>query len=327
MKLKQLRSVKFDALTHIYVTTDGRFLEGVTALMKNQGLYPKEYDKVSEEVLHRAAARGSAVHQMLEEYDNEGKTVTQREYSWIDGSGNRQTETTDFSVELKSYSALGLQVIASEYLVSDKSMVASSIDKVVYVDENTVDLADIKSTSTFHNDIVSWQLSIYKVLFERQNPDIKVRSIYGVHVKKGQAKIIPLVAKPESAIDLLFECERTGNKFLELYNEDRHAPDTSGIIPASLVPQLFDTECRIISAREQIKQWEAEVAEYRDQIYQRMVAAGIDEIAIGAGKYKVKLPYTKNVIDTAALKRDGLYDSYVKQTEIKGTVNFTNKNK
>jgi hypothetical protein len=96
-----------------------------------------------------------------------------------------------------------LEHLCSEYLVSDLERYASCIDKVYFVDENTVDIADIKTTYKFDKEYVSWQLSIYAYLFERQNPTIKVRNLYGLHLRRGEGKMIEVVRKDDLVVEAL----------------------------------------------------------------------------------------------------------------------------
>lgn len=177
--------VCFDAETHTY-TLGGRELSGITALLRDK-LFPTTYDGVDAQVLANAAAYGSAVHRMCERYDTLG------EYP--------DNEDLHAYVELKVEEYLTHQ--ASEYLVSDLEHYASCIDKVYYVDENTVDIADIKTTYKFDKEYVSWQLSIYAYLFERQNPTIKVRNLYGLHLRRGEGKMIEVVRKDDLVVEAL----------------------------------------------------------------------------------------------------------------------------
>ena len=59
--------VYFDDITHSYLTNDGEFLIGVTSLMRKHGLSP-DYSSIPEDVLQKAAERGSKVHKDIELY-------------------------------------------------------------------------------------------------------------------------------------------------------------------------------------------------------------------------------------------------------------------
>lgn len=179
--------VCFDAEAHTY-TLGGRELSGITGLLRDK-IFPTTYDGVDAQILANAAAYGSAVHRMCERYDTVGEYPDNEDLHAYVGIKNEENLTHQ----------------ASEYLVSDLEHYASCIDKVYYVDENTVDIADIKTTYSFDKEYVSWQLSIYAYLFERQNPTIKVRNLYGLHLRRGVGKMIEVVRKDDLVVeDLLY---------------------------------------------------------------------------------------------------------------------------
>ena len=318
MKLAKCK-VSFDEPTHTYLY-EGRYLEGVTAMLKAQGL-SVPYANISRATLDHAAARGTAIHKTLEAYDN-GEPLVVPVSVFNPSLGD--FEAFDTSGELKAYRNLGLDVVASEYLVSDYKIIASAIDKVVYVDENTVDLADIKSTSTYHADNVSAQLSVYAYLFEKMNPKIKVRNLFGIHVRDGQAKIKPAQRYPKDWVELLLQCEATrlasGDEmgvFLDLYN-----PEASMEEAMIVSDQMIADEMNLAQAEALVKTLKAALEEKRAELYEYMMSSGKAEIAVPGGRFKLKLPTTRSGVDAAALKKDGLYDKYAKTTEVKGSVSF-----
>ena len=65
MKLKQNKKVFFSDIVHCYLNDKGEELIGVTSLMKKHGL-GADYSGIPQDVLERAAERGSRVHRLLE---------------------------------------------------------------------------------------------------------------------------------------------------------------------------------------------------------------------------------------------------------------------
>jgi hypothetical protein len=171
--------VRYDAIAHTYTAPDGRQLRGITGLLKER-LGLGSYDGVSEEVLQRAAERGTEVHRLCEEWDNIGQYP----------EGNADAE---------AYIALqadnDLRHVCSEYLVSDGHTYASPIDKV-FKRGHVYDLADIKTTYRLDKEYVSWQLSVYAFLFELQNPLLSVGNLYAIHLRNGKAKMVAVERKP-----------------------------------------------------------------------------------------------------------------------------------
>lgn len=179
--------VLFDKESHTY-SYNGRKMEGITKMLRKR-LFPAEYAGVPQEVLDAAAARGTAIHEACEDADNGLPVVT------------------EYLAEVKAYERerdkKELRHLASEYLVTDKTYFASAIDKIYKVDDATVDLGDVKTTSTLNKEYVSWQLSIYAHLFEKQNPDIKVRHLYAIHIRDGKCRIVRVKRKSDTEVEKL----------------------------------------------------------------------------------------------------------------------------
>lgn len=319
MKLKRNTKVQFDALTHSYFCGD-KELVGVTTLLGHQGLSP-DYSGIDPHVLAHAAARGTAVHRLLEDYDNGKQTVNP--VTVDDNEGG--TLTYDAADELKAYKKLGLEVIASEYLVSDNKNVASSIDKVLATEqEDTVDLGDIKTTSTLHLDSLAWQLSIYAYLFELQNKDIKVRNLYGIHVRDGKAQVRQVRRIDTETVKRLIACEAKGERFVS----DGAAPQLADIIPADEAAALVAAETELARLEEAAKRIKEAIAERRQKTYDYMLANGIDKLECPGGEYRFRRPTTRAVFDSKSFKADypDIYDKYASETSVKGSVSFIPSN-
>jgi hypothetical protein len=312
MELIKNTRVTFHPVGHIYKLDGKKRLIGVTSLMKKFGL-SVDYSDIPDDVLKRAADRGTAIHKTFEDYDNK-KMVAQ-------------------TPELKAYRKLGLNVLASEYLVSDNETVASSIDKVLYVDDATVDIADVKTTSKFYGDTVGIQLGIYAYLFERQNPGIKVRDCYGIHVD-GKGSTVKVKLKPverwpvEKAIELI-GWERDGIDPSEVAPAtEAPAPSLTSLLPAAAAEKVVEAERTIASLKESIKKFEESVAEYRDSIVRHMQGNGIKKMEFSGCSFTLKDEYTRESIDSAALRKKypDIATECTKTTTVKASVIFKENN-
>lgn len=294
MRLRKNKEVAFNEWLHVYTASDGHTLIGVTELMKRHGLSP-DYGGISKDVLEKAAARGTAIHQLLQDYDD-GKAVIEDE-------------------NLKAYKALGLKVHCSEYLVSDNEIVATFIDKVL----DDCSLADVKSTSTVHRRPLEWQLSIGAYLFELQNPGKKVPHLYCIHVRDGKAKLIEVNRIPYEAVQRLLECERCG----VVYSDNPVAADAALALEeqAVVLAEQLDQIARLKLA---IKETEQASAELQQRLYDYMTENNLDEMACELGTFVRKAPYTKKALDSTRLKKEKpeLYEQYLKESEIKGSITF-----
>lgn len=303
MRLRNNKKVSFDKLSHTYLCGD-KVLIGVTSLMSKHGL-SVNYSSIPQRVLQEAADRGTAIHNMLEDYDN-GKSVANAKY--VD--------------ELNAYRKLGLKVLKSEYLVSDNKMVASQIDKVLATDEeNMVDLGDVKTTSTLHKDALAWQLGIYKFLFELQNPKIKVRNCYGIHVRGDKAKMELVTPVSEKRVQALFDAEAEGCIYLDIPEAHTSALAILGDMELGLVEE---TESYLSQLEEQVKVLKAQLEESRKVIYDAMMEADLTKIDGERGVYSLRKPTVRESFDSASFKKayPDLYAQFIKTSEVKGSISY-----
>lgn len=176
--------VIFCGFDHTYYLEDKQ-LKGVTSLLRERGVAP-DYSNIDEATLNKAAEYGTMVHRAIQNLCETG-------------------EDSDLA-EVTAFKSFNLNVAANEYLVSDLDTVASSIDMVL----EDCSLVDIKTTSVVHTDSVRWQLSIYKYLFEMQNPTLKVPHIYVLHLPKkqyGEPQLIELDVQPTDNVIALIKGE------------------------------------------------------------------------------------------------------------------------
>lgn len=293
-RLRQCEGVMFDELTHSYFCGD-KMLIGVTSLMAKHGL-AANYSAVPSGVLERAAAKGTATHELLEHYDN-GEAVVEDE-------------------NLKAYKRLKLKVLCSEYLVSDNDVVATFIDKVL----DDYSLADVKTTSEVHTSALEWQLSICAYLFERQNPGIKVPALYCIHVRNKKAKLIPVNRIPDEEVERLIDCERKGEEFVCV----DLGTGTSEALTKSEELALASSLESIAIFKQKIKEAESAAAEIQNRLYDYMKEHNLTEVFGETGKFVRRAETTRISLDTKALKEKNpkIYAKYKVETAVKGGISF-----
>lgn len=304
IKFKKNTKVIFDELTHSYWLGEKELI-GVTSLMKKHGL-SADYSGIAPEVLKKAADRGTAIHKMLEDYDN-GEAVV--------------PSCDEFARILEAYKKLDIPVLASEYLVSDNKVVASMIDKVAFgAEEGVVDLLDIKGTSQLHIEALEWQLSIYAYLFELQNPKLKVGKLYAVHCPRtAKVKQTEIRRIPAETIIALIKAEADGVIFS---TEPEVLPDVSEAVED--VAALIAEEQQMAQLEASLKLIKAAVDAKRDAIREFMVGKNIKELRCESGVYKLKSGSTRETIDSARLKAEKpeIAAAYTKVSETKPSLSF-----
>lgn len=324
MRLTPNKKVVFDDFTHTYLCGE-KVLMGVTTLMKKHGLSP-DYGGVDENVLAAAATRGSAVHLLLENYDNGDPVVLRDVYhEWFDENGEKQSKcvitASELEANLKAYKSLDLHPLASEFLVSDNKIVASSIDKVLESDTpGCVNLADIKTTSTLHTKALEWQLGIYKYLIEKQCKTVKVDKCFGIHIRNGSAKSVPINPVSAERVAALLAAEAKGVP----YQDNVEVQNASLVLNEEELTSLVSTEKAILQYQTMIRWMQDRCVALKNRIYQYMMDNGISSLDCDGGAFKLKKPYVTSRIDSKKLKEkypDVARECTV-QSEILGSVSF-----
>lgn len=313
MELVRNTRVEFNELLHTYLLDGEKLLIGVTSLMKKHNL-SADYGRISESVLNHAAQMGKMAHKALEDYDN-GEPVVENEL-------------------IRTYRALNLKVIASEYLISDNSLVASSIDKVLDTGiPMTVDLADVKRTSSIHKDALAWQLGIYKFLIELQNPGLKVRNCYCIPIQKGNKDdidadrvkpLIPITPVSEDEVKGLLAAESMG-----LIYSLETATIMKLDVNAGAIQNYAETLDKVATIKESLKAMESKVKEFEEMVYTRMLEGNMDKCEVPGGIITLKRPYLKSNFDSASFKKDhkDLYEKYLKTNTVHGGITYKKNDK
>ena len=307
MKLKQAKKVAFDPICHQYFY-NGMQLTGVTALMKKFGLTP-DYSDIPLAILEKAAEKGTALHLLLEHYDE----------------GNPVIAKTDAEKRtIKDYKALGLKCLASEFLVSDLSITASFIDKVYEKGENEVELCDIKTTAQIHERALSWQLSIYKYLFLLSNPKVKVVGLSVLQFDKntGELKAYkPVREIPESKVKELLECAALDLPFTD---EGEDLPTADLALPKNEITEYADVSAQLLTLKatmdaltERKKALDAKVLAYMEK-------ENITTLDAGLGQFRMRKGSVRVGIDTKALQTDhpDLAEKYKKESIVAPSLTF-----
>lgn len=302
MKLKQNTNVTFSEFAHEYITVDGHFLLGVTGLLHKHHIGP-DMSGIPQGVLDRAAARGTAIHNLIEDYES-GKSVVD-------------------TPELLAYKKLGLSVHCTEYLVSDNETVASFIDIV----EDDCSLCDIKTWAKVDKDrmtYVTWQLSIYAYLFELQNPRKKVPGIYLLHVSGDTAKKIPLERISKEEVKALLSAEKRN----EIYSPEVQARKSTDLALTSDETALLVSHLDNVARYKQLlAEAEKEAKSLMSKLQSYMEDNGCDELVCDSGVFRLKKGYERVTVDVDQLKSkySSAFEACKKTSKVSASVMFTSK--
>ena len=302
MILTPVTRVVFTEEPHQYILDKTKELQGITAILKKHGL-SADYSGIDEATLKHAADLGTQAHKAIEAY--------------CDGLPVPETPL------VRSFKKLGLNIIATEYMVTDFETVASQIDLVARVDDNTVDLIDMKRTSSVHKEALAWQLGCYKYLFGLLNPKVKVRNCYCLPIKKGNTDDIAkdkcgalVEIEPVSEWDVraLIDCERLGVKY-----EKREEDDPTTALAETFVNGHYPA---LVTQLRQLKMLEKAIDEAKAGLQSFMDEHNIDKLTLDGVEITVKKPYFSYRFDSKAFKKDhpDLAEKYTAQTEVAGSI-------
>lgn len=274
--------VRFDSDTHTY-TLDGKELSGITSLLDRQ-IFKDKYSGVPDEILQKAAERGTLIHQQCEMADD-GFLVTSE-------------EAINYMLLKQKYN---LRHEESEYLVSDNENYASCIDKVYRYDEDTFFLGDIKTTYKLNKEYVQWQLSIYAHLFEKQNKGAKVSSIFAIWLRGTTHQLVELERIPDEKVEKLLYCDSHGLQYTE-----------------NLPVVTSEAEKLIIDIESQLKSLTEKKKAIQEAIMQAMVKAGSYSYKSENLSITRKTASTRKSFDKEQFDKDypNVYDKYIKETPV-----------
>lgn len=296
----RVSNVKFHEGSHTYWSPSGMELVGTSKLLKM--LFPNKYRGVPKDVLERAAERGSAIHQACQDSDIWGEIYEGCPYS-----------------EVYKYRSLlddsGIKMIAAEYLVSDEMQIATMIDCI----DDQCNLYDIKTTSIFDHEAVSWQLSICAYLFEQQNPHLKAGKLYGIHLRGSEGGIIEVDRKADEDILGLLVAHASGNK---LYLPQEIKQPMDGDFEVALVENI---EREIIEFKTMIDTLEERKREALENVKAQMIERGIKKVETERILLTIVEDSKTTTLDSKALKADHpeIAQRYTKESIRKGYVKIT----
>lgn len=287
--------VVFEADPHRY-TLDGVELSGITGLLHRQ-LFSEKYKGISEEVMNKAAERGTRIHEECRAFDVLGVAASE------------EAEDYAFLKALK-----GLETVGNEYTVTDFKTYASNIDVVLHEygsADDAVALADIKTTSTFDAEYVSWQLSIYKYLFAIVNPGLTVTHLYGLWIpskRYGKAQVIEVESKPVEEVVKLLDADAKG---------ERYTP------PVTVLPsELTEVQQQLTDIMRTIKRMEDRSKTIKAGILHVMEEQGIRKWETDDFTCSVVPGGERTVFDAKGFQKDhpGTYKEYEKKQKYNSSI-------
>lgn len=293
--------VVFRETDHTYWLGDKQLIS-VTQLLKKHGL-STDYTGISEEVLEKAANKGTLVHKEIENYIKSGEV----------GFTSELSDFIDITAEL-GFTAEDSEIILPAGEIPDDKVddyfYAGTADLIGKIGDGYA-LADLKTTAKVDKRAYAWQLALYERLC-----GVKFDKLYIFHLGKN-SKAIPIERISDAEVDRLLECERNG----EIYSEP-------GLVIANeLLARAQEAELELKRAEEVKKEAEATAKEYRQKLYEAMQRQNVSswETADKSMLITCVAPSTKTSIDSTKLKKEmpEIAEKYSKTSTVSGYVKIT----
>lgn len=173
--------------THTYLY-NGVILPSITQILKIK--FGNKYNGVSKEVLKKASENGTKVHEAIENYERRN----------IDEPG---------CVELRNYKLLknrfGFECLDNEIpivlFLDGKPVSAGRVDLII-TEGDKVGIADIKRTSVFDKEYVTYQTNLYRIGYQ-QCYGTKIEFLKGLHLRENTRKYIDLPINEVISLELV----------------------------------------------------------------------------------------------------------------------------
>ena len=333
--LKQ-SEVVFNEETHTYLRGEQR-LSGITSLIHQVlqlGVYPGANDYVLKVQIPKAGYYGSCVHKAIQTYDELGIECT--EYPEKPHYTAGMLPAQDVSEELNSYKCLlmGLRTVACEFTV-DYGNFASQIDSVKADEDDDIYLVDYKTNNLNYypggqaglEEYLSWQLSCYAFMFERQTGK-KVAGLIAFWLRKGEGERWAIERKPDDQVKCLLDTlvSLTDHGFV-YFNDTMQVYDTTQlqkvvetstglVVPQEITKAIAD----LVKAEKVAKEMKERLRSLMEQ--NNVTKWECDEFTASIGKESKATTFDSKAFEKADPET---YKKYLKTTTRKGSFKITAK--
>ena len=289
--------VKFDENLHKY-TVDGKEVISVTQLLQKHRITPS-YDAVDKELLRVASERGTLIHEEVE--------------NWIENNETGFTEEAERICDyLNSTADRDSQIISEQMVAND--VVAGRFDLLFLDGKKRLVLADIKTGNSKHLFGWSWQLSLYKYLYEKMYGE-KIESLIVMWAKNDGMTVIPCEYVGDDKIENLLNAEREG----------RLISDVDLGVSEEELEELEELMQEIKIKEDELNLMKEKVDKVKETLYSTMKKEGVKTVDRNKLKITYVAPSTRVSVDSKKLQKEEpeIYKKYVKTTTVAGSIKIT----
>lgn len=186
-KIKEHTLEYFDE-NHMYLV-DGIIVPSITTLIKKK--FNDKYDGVSSDVLKKASEKGTEMHQIIQDFEENG----------IDDKCSTELHNYKFLKKQFRWKCCGNEIPIIVFNEKDKPVAAGKLDIVIEIDDK-LGLADLKRTATLDKEYLAYQLNLYRIGYQ-QCYDKEIKFLKGIHLRNDIRKFVDIPINEEKARELL----------------------------------------------------------------------------------------------------------------------------
>lgn len=173
---------------HCYLA-NGVILPSITTILKNK--FGAKYEGIPQEILKRAAEKGTYMHETIQKYEEQG---IENDLQELEGY-----------IELKKqYKWKCIENEIPVVLFIDNKPVACGRLDMVYKIGNKLGIMDFKRTYKIDLEYLMYQLNIYRLAYQ-QCYNKKIKDLKGCHLRENKHKIYEIPIDEELVIDYVKE--------------------------------------------------------------------------------------------------------------------------
>jgi hypothetical protein len=184
-------TLEYDDESHTYIV-DGVIVPSVTQILGVK--FGNKYAGVNRSTLERAANRGTAIHEAIENFCRYGKD-------------SELKEVHNFRFLAVYYEFRVFENETPIIIAKDGTPIAAGrLDLILDIKGDTA-IADIKTTATLDKEYLAYQLNLYRIGY-MQSYGIEITQLYGVHLREDKRKLVNIPVNEGIAWDIIDEYER-----------------------------------------------------------------------------------------------------------------------
>lgn len=172
---------------HTYLV-DGLLLPSITTILKSK--FGDKYNNIDEEVLKRASEKGTTMHKVIQDYEEEG----------FDDIGNTELHNYKFLKRNYHWKVLKCEVPVILF-DEDKPIAVGRLDQVIQIGDE-LGINDLKRTSTFDKEYVAYQTNLYRIAYQQTYGE-HITFVCGTHLRDNKRKFYKLPIKEKEAMELV----------------------------------------------------------------------------------------------------------------------------